>query len=195
MNEDSAPLTEISNPNWNVNVITSQNGIRRYPVVYDLDVAEMVTGIQSTDFAMPPGFGDVPTGLQAEQVVRTADIDEDGRAIALRRLETFFAGIEIVLRFKVVGDANVRFYKDPAKKNDKLKPNPVDESPETLRVGTPISVIGPEGDMLKVAIISSGVRDLVRGEDDIGYIDAQSVILDELPIELLKKVDLRDYAF
>ena len=96
---------------------------------------------------------------------------------------------------KVVISDDVKFYSDDKLTKSKLKPNPATGEISALRPGTAVAILGRSGRALKIAIISGGRFDLADAENEIGYVEAGAKIGMDVPMELLRKVDVRDIVF
>lgn len=128
------------------------------------------------------------------QLTNEAYIDAEGRINALRHLDTFFNNVDYAMNLNVIMQEKVPFFKDVAQTQAKLYNDPIEgelNDPGFIRPGTPVVVLGKEGDLLKVAILNINY-DLKAGEDVVGYIPATAKIGKTMSVKFVGRIDHRD---
>lgn len=128
---------------------------------------------------------------QILKVIRAAPLDEACRTKVLKQLATFFKVLDLAFSLPMIVKDDVHFFSDAGMKNHKLRENPITGEPGTLRLGTPIKVLGKKGKLIKVAILDMGF-DLSEGEVRTGYINDDSAVGTLMPKTLVGTVDDRD---
>lgn len=132
-------------------------------------------------------------------VVAKANVDEDGRKNAVKMLDVFFANVRLLIDLPVIGQPGVPLYVNAEGEDSQLKVNPMTEEPGTLRIGTPVKILGEEKGRKKIVYIDFGGDN--RTEEDgsatptIGYIPADAAIVKELGADLIGEVDEREMVW
>jgi hypothetical protein len=129
-----------------------------------------------------------------ELAVEEATIDDEGRALAKSALDRFFSSLEKILALKVIAAENVRFFNDSSLTIDKLRKD-INQAEElgSLRKGTPVRVLERMGQVLKVEIIP--IKNVLKEKESaIGYIRADTPIVDSLTEDQIRKFDARDMS-
>lgn len=128
------------------------------------------------------------------EIIRSAIVDDEGRRIAQAHVDAFDQAIRILAKTPMLLKNGVRFFEDKALKNDKMLASSADETPGTLRPGTPIVVLEQTGKVVKIAVVDFKY-DLVDSSQNIGYIKKSDLIAGfDLPADLQGVIDSRDFA-
>lgn len=183
-----------------------------FPLVYDLDIASVVTGpadrasieqwmrrrlaFQRARLTRAE-YGQALADFRAREpaireAIAQATVDDEGRALATLHLDVFIQTMSELAAIPMLGKKNVRFYARPELKGDLLDRIQIENRPGTLRVGTPIEVLEKKGDVMKVRIIDL-LQDLTDPSTAEGYIRAKDLLLtDDLNPKLGGPIDARD---
>lgn len=124
------------------------------------------------------------------QTVNAAQVDDQGRELARKHLDTFFATVDTVMSYQVIAQNEVPFYENSNGTGSRLKIEQFSEEEPYLRPGTPVIVLGKQNGLLKVAILNIN-SDLEESEKHIGYIKADTKISNVLPDDLTGIIDQR----
>jgi hypothetical protein len=127
------------------------------------------------------------------QTVNAAQVDDEGRKLALKHLDTFFATVDAVMNYQMIAERGVSFYQDSNQTESLLKLEPFSEEEASLRAGTPVIVLGKKNGFLKVAILDIN-SDLQDSAKHIGYIKEDTKLSNVLPDDLTGIVDQRSFG-
>ena len=132
---------------------------------------------------------------QIRQIINTAVADSEFKVSAAEHFDLYKTAVKKLETYPMLLKNGVRFYKDPALTEDLLKMDPVQETPGTLRPGTPIQVLQDKGNVVQIAICDFK-HDLSNYEQMVGYIQKSDLVLGyDLPENLQGIIDGRDMAW
>jgi hypothetical protein len=124
------------------------------------------------------------------QTVNTAQVDEEGRKLAIKHLDNFFATVDAVMSYQVIAQTEVAFYENSNATGSRLRIEPFSEEEPYLRPGTPVIVLGKEKGLLKIAILDIN-SDLQDPAKHIGYIKENTKLSNVLLDDLTAIIDQR----
>jgi hypothetical protein len=127
------------------------------------------------------------------QTVNGAQVDDEGRKLALKHLDTFFATVDTVMNYQVIAQKEVSFYEHSNQTGSRLKIEPFSEEESYLRPGTPVIVLGKKNGFLRVAILDIN-SDLQDSAKHIGYIKEDTKLSNVLPDDLTGIIDQRSFG-
>ncbi len=130
---------------------------------------------------------------EIKKMIRDAEVDPGGRAIALDHIEYFFKAADMMWSEEIqfVMQGNVRLYETSAKKGNLLSRNKIEDRAGTLRLGTPFKILGEENGLLKVAIVDIK-WDLLEYDRSVGYIQKDILFSNKIPEDIIPFFDVRE---
>lgn len=129
------------------------------------------------------------------------NLDHLGYQNAKAHLDSYFAVVDSVMATPVLGTKNVQFYHDSKGKQSGLILDPATGESSTLRIGTPIKILGEENNMYRVSIIDTTWDVNYRSStqkgvpSSIGYVSKEIKFIDFLTDGDVGLLDARDMSY